>query len=325
MNRLRQFYALAGLTAHDTMRRPITILLAVSAVALTAAGPLILQQALGDEGRIARDGGLALQLVFGLFLAAYAASSQSESVEAGTMAVLLSKPISRPLLLLARFAGLAVVITLFSVSAGIATLLCERIAARNAPVWGTGMGAVDWRTGRWLLLAPFITLAIAGYLNYRTRRPFGSTAFRLLPFALLGVLLTAGAYDRSGAPAAFTLRVDPRILPASILITLALLVLTALALTLATRLRMAPTMTGCTLALVLGLLSDHLFGAARGAWPAIAAAAIPNWQQFWLADALGSGRHIPWSYVGQSGLYAAGLIITLLAAGTLLMRPTEAT
>jgi len=42
---------------------------------------------------------------------------------------------------------------------------------------------------------------------------------------------------------------------------------------------------------------------------------IPNWQLFWLADALGPGKAIPWGYVGRSFLYVlAYLSLALVAA-----------
>ncbi|MDP7011318.1 MAG: ABC transporter permease [Verrucomicrobiota bacterium] len=38
-------------------------------------------------------------------------------------------------------------------------------------------------------------------------------------------------------------------------------------------------------------------------WAKLLYVFIPNWQLFWLADALGPGKAIPWSYVGRSFLY----------------------
>ena len=42
---------------------------------------------------------------------------------------------------------------------------------------------------------------------------------------------------------------------------------------------------------------------------------IPNWQLFWLADALGPGKAIPWGYVGRSFLYVLSYLgLALVAA-----------
>tara|TARA_Y100000588_G_scaffold355776_1_gene411332 strand:+ start:7067 stop:8914 length:1848 start_codon:yes stop_codon:yes gene_type:complete len=42
---------------------------------------------------------------------------------------------------------------------------------------------------------------------------------------------------------------------------------------------------------------------------------IPNWQLFWLADALGPGKTIPWGYVGRSFLYVLSYLgLALMAA-----------
>ena len=55
---------------------------------------------------------------------------------------------------------------------------------------------------------------------------------------------------------------------------------------------------------LLGLMTDYLFkGAADGGswWAKVGYAVIPNWQQFWLADALEDKKSIPWTYVLKAG------------------------
>jgi len=59
-----------------------------------------------------------------------------------------------------------------------------------------------------------------------------------------------------------------------------------------------------------------LVSVERGAWWAkMLYVFIPNWQLFWLADALGPGKAIPWSYVGRSLLYVLAYVgLALVAA-----------
>lgn len=49
------------------------------------------------------------------------------------------------------------------------------------------------------------------------------------------------------------------------------------------------------------------------AWANVLYVLIPNWQLFWLADALGPGKTIPWSYVGRSALYMLSYLGVALA------------
>ncbi|MEE2715212.1 MAG: ABC transporter permease [Verrucomicrobiota bacterium] len=50
---------------------------------------------------------------------------------------------------------------------------------------------------------------------------------------------------------------------------------------------------------------------------------IPNWQLFWLADALGPGKTIPWSYVGRSLLYVLSYLGVALALAFYLFEDRE--
>jgi len=77
----------------------------------------------------------------------------------------------------------------------------------------------------------------------------------------------------------------------------------------------------------VGLMSDYLLGAhARENWLwAALYGFIPNWQLFWMADALESEKQIPWSYVGQACTYVAGYVGASLAAALLLFEDRELT
>ncbi|MDA0577134.1 MAG: hypothetical protein O3B24_03445 [Verrucomicrobia bacterium] len=318
MRPIQPFFALTGLTAVEAIRQPILVLLFTACVTFTAVTPMVLLHTFGEYGKMARETGLALHFLLGLLAAVQAAaSSLAQEVRSGTAAVVLSKPVGRHTFFLAKFTGIALVILAFSLGAALATLLSERVAERLTHTAAGAEELIDWRTAWWLLAAPLLGLAVAGLLNYTRRVSFGSTAFLLIICALLLVLLTSGAYDRTGARASFDLRVDWRVLPAGVLITAALLVISAVAVSLSTRLRPAPTLALCGLIFILGLLWEYLFGQAPtsplSGWLYSIA---PNWQHFWVSDALTGGGTIPWSYVGQVMIYAATYIGAILCLGT---------
>ena len=324
--KLRQFLTLARLTALEALRQPICLLLTVTCVVLTALIPLLQLHDFGEEGRLERDGGFALHVVFGLLVAVYAAcTSLSREVRRGTAAAVLSKPVGRDLFFLSKFAGLVAVVAAFSLCAVVATLLGERAAIKFVMTPALVGYVEDTQTGLLLLAAPAVALLAAGLLNYTSRRPFQSTAFWFLLLALLAALVASGFFDRTGRLAAYDLRVQWRILPASLLLTTAVTALAALALSCSTRLNTAPTLTVCGLVFLGGLLSDHVLGRHAGS-SAVASflyAIVPNWQHFWLADALADGGTIPWSYVGRAMLYAGAYTTAVLAAGVLAFRRTD--
>jgi hypothetical protein len=95
-----------------------------------------------------------------------------------------------------------------------------------------------------------------------------------------------------------------------------------------TRIEMIPTLAVCSALFMLGLMSDYLFGrlAEKGMWWAsVLYTVVPNWQLFWLADALETGKTIPWSYVGKAVGYLAGYLGAALAMALVLFEDRELT
>jgi hypothetical protein len=201
----------------------------------------------------------------------------------------------------------------FSACAAAATLLSERIAPRNF--------VIAWRLARWVLAAPLLSLAAAALRSYVCRRPFAAFAVLLHGSALGLVLLGAGLSDAFGerSPSAAAGAFDWALLPASGLITLALLMLTATALTLATRLRPAPVVTVLCVLFALGLMADSLpdLLRARGtplAWPGLL---VPNLERFWHAAQPAGGA------AGCLTLYALLYTAGALGLGVLALRSRE--
>ncbi len=327
MRRMRQFLGLAGLTALEVLRQPLVLLLATACVVCTALVPLIRLHPFGEDGKLARDSGLALHFVFGLFLVAAAAGvALGREVRRGTAAAVLAKPVGRTLFFLAKYAGVCAAVLAFSAAAAMATLLAERVGEHFvAAATGGSQFVTDYRTGILLLAAPAAAHLFAAFRNYRSRRPFGSAGFGGLLAALAAVLLAAGFYDTAGRFAPFDCRVPWRVLPASLLVAVALLVMAALALALSTRWGAAPTGAACAAVFVAGLISDYAFGrhADGSRLAALLHGLLPNWQHFWVCDALSAGGAIPAAYVGQAVLYGAAYAGGILAFGALSFRGAE--
>jgi len=315
--------ALAGLTTAECVRQPIYLLLTTAAVVLTGIAPMLAMHQFGEEGRLARDAGLALQLTIGLAVAVTTASTAlAKERSEGTAGALLSKPVGRTLVFLGKYAGVAVVLLGFSVCSLLATLMAERVSERFLELPSFTGYVTDYPTGIRLLLTIPAAYAVAAVVNYRTRRPFASVAFRTLLGLLLAALLVCAFFDRAGQLAGFAFEVDWRIVPASLLVTLALLVMAAFALAFSVRLNTVPTLAACAALLALGLVSAYLF---RGnGWTAALYRVVPDWQHFWMPDALRSGGRIPDAYLTSAGLYAAGWTTAVLAFGAWLFRRSEA-
>ena len=319
----RQLRALAYATLLEGMQQPAALLLLLACVILTGLTPVFQFHSLGEEGRLARDSGLAYMLVFGLILAATAASSSLASeIERGTAAATLSKPVPRALFMIAKYCGvLALVCILWSASLA-ATLLAERASEHFVAAGGNEMGdKADRITTLLALFGPVAALAVAGILNYLHRARFGVAAFLGIPLALFVALTACGCYNRFGHWVWYQPDLNLRIPAAAVLILLALAMLTALASALATRLRCGPTLAFCALLLAFGLTGDLWAGqAAVGSWRGLLGGLAPNLQHFWLCDALAENGWIPWRYVGSAALYAGTWTTLALGAGVLALR-----
>jgi len=322
--KFRQFLAIARLTALDLVRQPVCLMLTASCVVLMALAAVQAFQ-FGEDGKFARDSCLAIQFVFGLLAGAYGAcTTLSNEIRNGTATVMLSKPVSRALFIAAKFAGLAGFILLFSACAIPACLLSENASPRlyfstTAPL------ALLW-------CAVPAALALAGLANYRLRRQFASTAFWILLLILVaGAVLVSAFHDpasgnryANGNVYHVGTSMQWRIVPAGLLITMALVTLSGVALALATRLSAIHVIALSAGLLFVGLLSEYL--AARigfGPLAALCRAVIPDWQNFWMTDALNHGGTIPWRYTAIAGVYALCYFVAALAGGILLFRRRE--
>lgn len=110
------------------------------------------------------------------------------------------------------------------------------------------------------------------------------------------------------------------ILKAGFLILVALALLSSLALAVSTRLGMLSTFLICLIALSAGLAADQVvkpIAEAGVTWAEVLYRLIPNFQCFWMVDALSDHQVIPWGYVASataySALYAAALLILGMA------------
>jgi len=306
---LKRFVAIAGLTLLEALRQPILLLLTTTCALFILLMPVLLMHTMGESEKLVQDSALAAHFVGGLLLGGYAASAAlGRELRRGTLATVLSKPVNRELFFVAKFAGVLGVLALFSIATGIATMLAARMSEEAY--------AVEWQHIGPPLAAVFLAYLLAGILNYYQQRPFVSTAFGLLVVFLTAAFVYTVMADH----------VPWKVLPASILVALATVVLAGVAMALITRLELVPTLALCTVVLLAGLMSDYLLGriADKNTLAAIAYYLLPNWQHFWVADGLmGDNGKIPWVYVRQVAGYSLFYLLGVLSLGMLSFRNVE--
>lgn len=318
---MRQFLTISVNAFMELVRQPIFLLLMTGSLAFEIFLAVPYYFAFGDEPKLVENSVLAVMLLSGLFGAVLSASSSlAREIRDGTALVVLSKPVGRLQFLLAKFTGLAAALTVLTYVNMIGVLLASRMAfdaygKTDLPAIGIVGGGIA------------LAYALAGFSNFFLRRTFVSDAVFgvvvLVTFAAFLVFQFTKQMESLDTVA----QVNWNLLPAGILILFALWILAALALACSTRLDTIPTLAICSAIFLIGLMSDYFFGRAaeHGSWWAsILYSVIPNWQLFWLADAINMGKDtFHWGYVVKALGYAVCYAGAALAAGAMLFEERE--
>ena len=305
----------------ELVRQPIFLLLMTGSLAFEIFLAVPYYFAFGDEPKLVENSVLAVMLLSGLFGAVLSASSSlAREIRSGTALVVLSKPVGRLQFLLAKFAGLAGALTVLTYVNMIGVLLASRMAfdaygKTDLPAIGIVAGGV------------LLAYLLAGFSNFFLRRSFVSDAvFGVVVLTTLAAFMVFQFTTQMESLGTLG-HVNWNLLPAGILILFALWILAAVALACSTRLDTIPTLAICSGIFLIGLMSDYFFGraAAQGSWWASALySVIPNWQLFWLADAINLGKStFHWDYVAKALGYAVCYAGAALAAGAVFFEERE--
>jgi ABC-type transport system involved in multi-copper enzyme maturation permease subunit len=318
---MRQFITIATNAFMELVRQPVFLLLMTSAAVFEIFLATPYYFAFGDEPKLVKNSTLAVMLLAGLLGAVLSASaSLAREIRAGTVLAVLSKPVGRAQFLLAKYAGLALALTLLTYVNLVASLLASRMAF-------DAYGSTDLFAVGIFVLSIIAAYLLGGFSNYFLRRPFVSDAVFGVILMVTVAFVIINFFTKEVKPQEFAKGVDWRIIPAAMLILFALWILAALALACSTRLDTMPTLAICSALFLLGIMSDYLFGRRAEAgswWASVLYTVTPNWQVFWLADAIDSGQStFHWGYVGKAFAYVFGYAGAALALAVLLFEDRE--
>ncbi len=208
------------------------------------------------DNKLLFDIGLATVFVCGLLIAAFTSTSViSREIENKTILTVVSKPVGRARVILGKYLGvasamaLAIVVMLVFLMLGIRHGVMSTAADDlDMPVIVFGFGAV------------FLSIFLASVANYLYGWSFAQTAFvAMLPLSLAAyalVLFLGKEWEWQPLSTDF----KPQILLACLTLSMALLVVAAIATAVSTRLGQVMTIVVCAGVFVLGLMSNHLIG-----------------------------------------------------------------
>jgi ABC-type transport system involved in multi-copper enzyme maturation permease subunit len=322
---MRQFLTIAANAFMELVRQPIFLLLMTGSVLFELFLAVPYYFAFGDEPKLVNNSVLAAMLLSGLFGAVLSASSSlAREIRTGTALAVLSKPVGRAQFLLAKYAGLAAALTVLTYVNMVGVLLASRMAF-------DAYGKTDLPAIGIFSAGIVAAYALAGFGNFFLRRPFVSDAvFAMVTFTTLAAVIVF-QFTKQMQSLGTQGQVNWNLLPAGILILFALWILAALALACSTRLDTIATLAVCSAFFLVGLMSDYFYlksgGTVAGGapwWASMLYTVLPNWQIFWLADAIESGKStFQWAYVGKAFVYMVCYAGAALAVGTALFEERE--
>ena len=290
-------YYVARNTLREVLREPVFFLLLITAVSLTGLFPSLSMFVFREQIKLVTDSSMATTLVFGLFAAVISAGSTiTREMNNGTLTLMLSKPIPRWKFVLGKVLGIISALTIFVFACNCATLVSLKVAKDQFQLEYVAL---------YCYYGIFIIGCLYGALrNYLSRKSFCSESIYACTIILS--IYTIVLYSFSTDASDENMMPLKLILPALVMLFFAVWSMAAITIALSTRLELISNMTACSIIFILGLVSDYYFGGTAGdnvIFPIIYAA-IPNWQLFWLADALSSRKQIPLNYVFFAAAYA---------------------
>ena len=318
---MRQFLTIAANAFMELIRQPVFLLMMTASLLFEIFLAVPYYFAFGDEPKLVENSALAVMLLAGLFGAVLSASSSlAREIRTGTALAVLSKPVGRAQFLLAKYAGLAVALTVLAYVNLIGVLLASWMSF-------DAYGKTDLPALGIIGAAVALAYGLGGFSNFFLRRPFVSDAVLALVALVTLAAFVIFQFTRQMQTVGVQAQVDWRLVPAGMLVLFALWILAALALACSTRLDTIPTLAICSAFFLIGLMSDYLLGRRAEAgewWASTLYTVVPNWQLFWLADALSMGKNtLPWAYVGKAFAYAVAYAGAMLAVGTALFEERE--
>lgn len=303
--------AIAGNGFRETVRQPVYIVVLGVAIAAIAFSPSFAMFTLMHGEKLVQDMGLSTLLLAGLALAVLSASHVvTEEIRGRTALMVMARPVSRASFVVGKFLGIALAQLVAAYLLTLVLAMTVRIGVPEAAYTKLDNALMAGELG-----AVALSVVVALAVNFFFDKPFPSAAVVAALVILTAVFFGFGFTDKElhAVPYLSAYRAD--VVKACVVMFPTVLVLTAVAVACATRLSLVGSVVGCSLVYVVGVLNEYVLGryAATSVVAAVPYTLLPNFQVFWMGDALSAETPIPWGYVrnalGYGATYAAALLV----------------
>jgi ABC-2 type transport system permease protein len=299
----------------ETLRQPVYAVIIGAALLLFLLSPSLSMYTMDDDNKLLRELGLSTLFLASLFIAIFSASGAvAVELENKTILTVLTKPVQRPIFVLAKFLGVVGAVALAHYLLTIALLMTIRHG-----VLETASDTHDWTVVGAAGAVLVVTFLLSTFFNYAYDWKFTSTA--VVVAAILGTLAMVflALIDRDWKFNPARNGINTLDIYGAVLLFLAALIIAALAVAFSVRFNIVVTLSACIGVFLLGLISDYVFGrlADTHAWAQLGRFLVPNLQVFWISDAIYEGTAVPFKYLLITASYAlcyAGAVLALAIA-----------
>ncbi len=302
----------------ETLRQPFYAVIIAAALFLLALSPSLAMYTMTDDNKLLREIGLSTLFLSSLFIAIFAASGAvAEEVENKTIITVLSKPVQRPIFIIAKFLGVSAAVALAHYICSIGLLMAIRHGVLESV-----NDESDWTVLGTGIIAVILTLLLSAFFNYVYDWKFSSTAIVLAGIFSTILIVFLAFIDRDWQFNPKNNGINTVDVYGAILLLLAALIIVALAIVFSARFNIIVTLCACIGIFLLGLVSDYTFGrfASTHLWARIGRFLVPNLQIFWISDAIYEGSVVPLKYILLSASYALCYTTAILAAAIALFQ-----
>ena len=340
---IEQFLAIARNTFLECIRQPVALVMIVVGTLLIVLSNPFSAFTMQDDQRMFIDIGLSTIFTCGAVLAAFLATGVvNREIENRTVLTVVSKPVPRPVFVLGKFGGVVMAITAITLWLGVVFMLVELHG--TLPTVRT-----PWHQPVLTFGSMALVLALVGatWSNYFYGSNFTASLVTLGAILLTLAYLLSLLFKPDWGSETLSNSFRPELWKAIGTLLLAEAVLGAIAVAASTRLGQVLTLASVLGLFILGLLSDWLFARRIEQIGAMLAkippdqqhwldanhlelgvfralqAVVPNFQVFWLADAVTQKKPIGLDYLQYALPYGFVLIAMSLAAATALFQRRE--
>lgn len=315
---MRNLVTIAQNTLIETLRQPVYAVIISIALLLFLISPSLAMYTMDDDNKLLREIGLSTLFLTSVFIAIFSASGAvSVELENKTIMTVLTKPVQRPIFLLAKFLGVIVAVALAHYLCTVALLMVIRHG-----VMETASDTHDWTVIGAAGVILVATALLSAFCNYVYDWKFTSTAVVIATILATAGLIFLIFMDRHLKFNPGENGIHALDIYGSVLLFFAAMIIAALAVAVSTRFNTMVTLSACVGIFLLGLISDYVFGrfAEVHIWAKIGRFLVPNLQVFWISDAIYEGSHVPLAYIFISGSYALCYTAAILALAVALFQ-----